>query len=115
MPDWSAILVGHSYGGTRVLRACAEFPERIAHAIEMAVRMCSADSRSNRIVKQLEQQNLLDNTIIIFTSDNGGLSTAEGRPTSNLPFRGGKGWAYEGGVRVPICRQPASGSSSMDL
>jgi arylsulfatase A-like enzyme len=34
-------------------------------------------------------------------SDNGGLSTSEGSPTSNLPLRGGKGWLYEGGIREP--------------
>jgi arylsulfatase A-like enzyme len=35
-------------------------------------------------------------------SDNGGLSTAEGWPTSNLPLRAGKGWLYEGGIREPL-------------
>src|SRR5690606_36872893 len=41
-------------------------------------------------------------------SDNGGLSTSEGWPTSNLPLRAGKGWAYEGGIREPlIVRWPA--------
>jgi hypothetical protein len=45
--------------------------------------------------------------MIFFTSDNGGLSTSEGSPTSNLPLRGGKGWVYEGGIREPwIIRYP---------
>jgi arylsulfatase A-like enzyme len=35
-------------------------------------------------------------------SDNGGLSTSEGHPTSNLPLRAGKGWLYEGGIREPM-------------
>jgi len=42
----------------------------------------------------------------VFTSDNGGLSTLENRPTgaptSNLPLRAGKGWLYEGGIRMPL-------------
>ena len=42
------------------------------------------------------------NVIIIFTSDNGGLSTAEGSPTTNFPLRAGKGWLYEGGIREPL-------------
>ena len=41
-------------------------------------------------------------TLVVFTSDNGGLATAEGAPTSNLPLRAGKGFLYEGGIRVPL-------------
>jgi arylsulfatase A-like enzyme len=72
-----------------------------SHAVYAAM-VKTMDDAVGIVVKQLEKQNLLDNTVIIFTSDNGGLSTAEGAPTSNLPLRAGKGWAYQGGVRVPL-------------
>ncbi len=60
------------------------------------------DTAVGRILDELDALGLSKNTIVIFTSDNGGLSTAEGSPTSNLPFRGGKGWLYEGGIREPF-------------
>ncbi len=62
----------------------------------------SMDSAIGRVLSTLDQLNLRDRTVVIFTSDNGGLSTDEGLPTSNLPLRGGKGWIYEGGLRVPL-------------
>jgi arylsulfatase A-like enzyme len=60
------------------------------------------DWNIGRILDQLKQQGIDDNTLVIFTSDNGGLSTAEGSPTMNGPLRAGKGWLYEGGIRVPL-------------
>ena len=51
------------------------------------------------VLDALDDLDLATNTIIFFTSDNGGLSTSEGSPTSNLPLRAGKGWLYEGGIR----------------
>ena len=65
------------------------------------------DQAVGNVLKQLDEAGVADNTVVIFTSDNGGLSTSEGSPTSNLPLRGGKGWVYEGGIREPwIVRYP---------
>ena len=63
----------------------------------------SVDESVGRIVKKLDELHLADNTILIFTSDNGGVVHA-GKPvtTSNFPLRNGKGTAYEGGLRVPL-------------
>lgn len=60
------------------------------------------DQAVGKVMKAIDTAGVSSNTIVVFTSDNGGLSTSEGWPTSNLPLRGGKGWAYEGGVRVPL-------------
>jgi arylsulfatase A-like enzyme len=60
------------------------------------------DQACGKVLDALNTLNLDDNTIVFFMSDNGGLSTAEGHPTSNLPLRGGKGWLYEGGIREPV-------------
>lgn len=67
------------------------------------------DSAVGKVVDALDEFGLSDNTMIVFTSDNGGLSTSEGHPTSNLPYRAGKGWLYEGGVRVPWIIVPPGG------
>ncbi|HZZ45051.1 MAG TPA: sulfatase [Tepidisphaeraceae bacterium] len=60
------------------------------------------DTNVGRLLKSLDDAGIADNTLIIFTSDNGGLSTAEGSPTSNAPARDGKGWIYDGGTRIPF-------------
>lgn len=63
------------------------------------------DKSLGDIMDKLLKLGVLDNTVIIFMSDNGGLS-AEGRGgkpnTHNLPLKSGKGSAYEGGIRVPM-------------
>jgi arylsulfatase A-like enzyme len=54
------------------------------------------------VLAAVEQAGQVNDTLVVFTSDNGGLATAEGAPTSNLPLRAGKGFVYEGGIRVPL-------------
>lgn len=63
----------------------------------------SIDDGVGRIIETLYREGLLENTLIVFTSDNGGLGLDElgPAPTSNLPLRKWKGHVYEGGIRVP--------------
>ena len=76
---------------------------------EYAAMVSVIDENIGRIVTLLRENDQLDNTLIIFTSDNGGLHlAAEGKllphtpPTDNGILRGGKGTLYEGGIRVPF-------------
>ncbi len=65
----------------------------------------SLDDAVGRVLKKLDDLKLADNTIVLYTSDNGGLATTEGGPTGatfNAPLREGKGFLYEGGIRVPL-------------
>ena len=61
----------------------------------------SVDMAVGKVLDKLKSMGIDDNTVVIFFSDNGGLSTSEGSPTANTPLRTGKGWLYEGGIREP--------------
>jgi arylsulfatase A-like enzyme len=63
----------------------------------------SLDEGVGKVLEKLKKEGLLSNTLIIFTSDNGGLGLDElgPTPTSMLPLRKWKGHVYEGGIRVP--------------
>ena len=87
------------------------------HNPHLAAMLESIDGGVGMIMKTLDRLKLADNTIVIFTSDNGG----ETNVTSNAPLRAGKSSLYEGGIRVPlvvrwpnvvpagtVCREPTS-------
>lgn len=67
---------------------------------EFAAMVKSVDDAVGKIQEQLEVSGLAEDTIIIFTSDNGGASYYN-NATSNYPLRGAKGWYFEGGIREP--------------
>jgi len=64
----------------------------------LAAQLKSIDDGVGMIMKKLAEISLLDNTVLIFSSDNGG----ESRVTSNEPLRAGKSTLYEGGIRIPL-------------
>lgn len=63
------------------------------------------DDAVGKLLAKLDELKLSDNTIVVFTSDNGGLHVPEGKHakvTHNTPYRAGKGFVYEGGMRIPL-------------
>jgi arylsulfatase A-like enzyme len=74
----------------------------------LASMVAAVDDSVGALLARLDELGLSDNTVVIFFSDNGGLSTkAKMGPGSNTPLRAGKGWLYEGGIREPtIIRAP---------
>lgn len=62
----------------------------------------SLDQNIGKVISELERLGLSDRTLVIFTSDNGGLIGNPNQPvTNNYPLRSQKGYPYEGGIRVP--------------
>jgi len=59
------------------------------------------DDAVGEVLKALDELGLVENTVVIFTSDNGGVAAGDSYSTSNLPLRAGKGYQFEGGIREP--------------
>ena len=99
------------YEEKRVRTGYAGLPEN-----EYAAMVENIDYNVGRVIRFLKKQGLSENTMVLFTSDNGGLDVREvpafakhTPPTTNAPLRGGKGSIYEGGIREPwIVWMPAT-------
>jgi arylsulfatase A-like enzyme len=75
---------------------------RVQEHTVYAAMVEAMDLAVGKVLDKLSELGIDDKTIVFFMSDNGGLSTSEGHPTSNLPLRAGKGWLYEGGIKEPM-------------
>lgn len=84
-------------------QAPRRIPERLVQSDpEYAAMIENLDTNIGRVLDTLERLGKERNTIVIFYSDNGGLSNDDRAPTSNAPLRDGKSYMYEGGIREPL-------------
>ncbi|MBT5816280.1 MAG: sulfatase [Opitutales bacterium] len=77
-----------------------EVPARQQNPIYAAM-IENLDTNIGKVITALDELGVTKDTIIVFTSDNGGSCMPGSRPTSNYPLRASKGWNYEGGIRIP--------------
>ncbi len=94
-----------NYSGKEFIKKGETYYKQWQNMPHYAAMVESMDENVGRLLQVIEQENLSENTIVVFTSDNGGMATSnrtDNIPTTNLPLRAGKGYLYEGGIRVPL-------------
>ena len=91
-------------GKKELIKQASERPPANGQSNETyAAMLRSVDDSVGRVVGKLDELHLTNNTVVVFSSDNGGaVHFGEPQTTSNWPLRNGKGSAYEGGLRVPL-------------
>lgn len=93
------------FTGPEYVKEGQTFQKQYQNIPTFAAMVESLDENMGRLLQTLKEEGLDNNTIVVFTSDNGGMATSNQTgniPTSNLPLRAGKGFLYEGGIKVPL-------------
>jgi arylsulfatase A-like enzyme len=94
-----------NYSGEEFIKKGETYHKQWQNMPHYAAMVESMDENVGRLLDWLEKENLAENTIVVFTSDNGGMATSnrtDNIPTTNLPLHAGKGYLYEGGIREPL-------------
>ena len=93
------------YKGEEFLKKGDTYYKQWQNMPHYAAMVESMDENVGRVLETLEDKGIAQNTIVVFTSENGGMATSSQTgniPTTNLQLRAGKGYLYEGGIRVPL-------------
>ena len=90
-----------TFTGPATIKEGGKPMKQVQDSPQFASMVKSVDDQVGKIMDTLKELGKIDNTLVFFTSDNGG-GAYYNNATCNLPLRGAKGWYYEGGIREPL-------------